>query len=78
MGVPEIYRRHIRDLGHVRFCRSDGGRAEAGYMGEAGDCGVRAFAHAMDWPYQEAYDYLREIAGKTPRDGYAKKNMHRA
>jgi hypothetical protein len=62
----------------------DGGRAAAGYKGQAGDCVTRAIAIATGRPYQEVYDGLREeIAGtrlrrkskrrgNTPRDGVPK------
>lgn len=37
---------------------NDGGRGAAGYKGNAGDCGVRAIAIAMERPYQEVYDEM--------------------
>lgn len=36
----------------------DGGRADAGYKGGAGDCVARSLAIAMQLPYQEVYDAL--------------------
>ena len=42
----------------VRFIRTDGGRAAAGYVGEAGDCVARAVAVASGRSYQEVYDAL--------------------
>jgi hypothetical protein len=39
---------------------NDGGREEAGYKGDAGDCGVRSVAIAFNLPYQEAYDMMKQ------------------
>lgn len=52
---------------------NDGGRAAAGYRGEAGDCVTRAIAIATELPYQQVYDSLHRIGGKTPRDGVKRK-----
>lgn len=42
----------------------DGGRMAAGFKGQTGDCGTRAYAIASDRPYKEVYDemiqYFRE------------------
>jgi len=40
----------------------DGGRAEAGFKGDAGDCVTRAFAIAGGEPYRYIYDSLKELA----------------
>lgn len=40
----------------------DGGRALAGYVGDAGDCVTRAIAIAAELPYQVVYDALHERA----------------
>lgn len=45
---------------------TDGGRAEAGFKGSTGDCGVRAAAIATGIPYREVYDEINRIA-KTER-----------
>ena len=42
----------------MKFVFDDGGRAEAGYKGLAGDCVVRAVAIAAELPYQDVYDAL--------------------
>lgn len=42
------------------FDYNDGGRKEAGYKGKAGDCVVRAIAIALELPYQQVYDELKE------------------
>lgn len=44
----------------MRFQYNDGGRADAGYKGHAGDCVVRAVAIVTGKPYQEIYDALSE------------------
>lgn len=40
----------------MKFHYHDGGRREAGYKGDTGDCVVRAIAIATDRAYQEVYD----------------------
>lgn len=58
------------------WVKDDGGRAAAGYTGEAGDCVTRAIAIASGRPYQEVYDALAaRIAeyGATRRDRVAKR-----
>jgi hypothetical protein len=45
---------------NLPFVFNDGGRAAAGYKGEAGDCVTRAIAIATGRPYQEIYDALSE------------------
>jgi hypothetical protein len=42
--------------------QDDGGRAAAGYRGEAGDCVCRAIAIAAQLPYQVVYDGLNSSA----------------
>ena len=44
----------------MNFEFNDGGRAAAGYKGNAGDCVCRAIAIVADLPYQEVYDRLAE------------------
>ena len=43
----------------LRFQFNDGGRAEAGFKGGAGDCVVRAIAIAARLPYLQVYEDLR-------------------
>lgn len=52
----------------IDFIYDDGGRAEAAFKGEAGDCVTRAIAIASGMPYREVYD-LVNVAGKqeTPK-----------
>lgn len=45
----------------MEFVLNDGGRAAAGYKGDAGDCVVRAIAIATGTPYQEVYDDLERM-----------------
>ena len=60
----------------MKFIVNDGGRAEAGYKGGAGDCVCRSIAIATGRPYQEVYDALwselREHAA-SHRDRVAKR-----
>lgn len=41
---------------------NDGGRQEAGFRGETGDCVVRAIAIATGIPYREVYDELHDAS----------------
>ena len=54
------------------FVRDDGGRAAAGFKGEARDCATLAIAIATGRPYREVYDALAELAGRTCRNGTPK------
>ena len=49
----------------MEFIYNDGGRAAAGYKGNAGDCVVRAICIATGMPYQQVYDDLLAIANKS-------------
>lgn len=61
------------------FVYNDGGRAAAGYKGNAGDCACRAITIATERPYKEVYyelsTLMKQDNGKnrrgnaTPRDG---------
>jgi hypothetical protein len=42
----------------LKFEVNDGGRAAAGYKGQAGDCVVRSIAIVTGLPYQKVYDDL--------------------
>lgn len=62
----------------------DGGRAESGFKGSAGDCVVRAIAIAAELPYRQVYDDLHQLmkdrrprknersSSTSPRDGVHK------
>lgn len=45
----------------LKYQYSDGGRAAAGFKGEAGDCAVRACALATGMPYLEVYNALQKL-----------------
>jgi hypothetical protein len=47
-----------KDLYHAPFKKNDGGRKEAGYIGQTGDCVTRAITIASGLPYQEVYDAM--------------------
>lgn len=44
----------------MRWVYDDGGRARAGFKGDAGDCVTRAIAIATGMEYREVYDDLAE------------------
>lgn len=44
----------------IKFTYNDGGRADSGYTGTAGDCVTRAVAIAAGISYKEVYDRLAE------------------
>jgi len=46
----------------LSWVKDDGGRADAGYTGDAGDCVVRSIAIAAQLPYATVYDALHDIA----------------
>ena len=48
------------------YTYNDGGRAEAGYMGDTRDCACRAIAIATGKPYKEVYDLINKY-GKEER-----------
>lgn len=55
----------------------DGGRAEAGFKGSAGDCSTRAIAIATGRSYADIYSTLTALSkatgGKTAREGVSRK-----
>ena len=54
----------------MKFIRDDGGRAAAGFKGEARDCVCRSVAIATGRPYREVYGSLNAIAkDERPRNG---------
>lgn len=59
----------------MTFQQNDGGRAAAGYSGDAGDCVTRAIAIATGKPYSEVYDALFALSrnyGETRRGRVAR------
>lgn len=61
----------------MSFKYNDGGRAEAGYKGTAGDCACRAIAIATGMSYQDAYDLINKTA-LTERHGKRKRGVSNA
>jgi len=59
------------------FNYNDGGRKNAGYKGETGDCVTRAVAIATGKPYQEVYDTINAI-GADERTGKKKRGKSNA
>ena len=55
-GADNLYRTM------TTFIYDDGGRRDAGYKGNPGDCVVRAIAIATGMPYQKVYDDLNALA----------------
>ena len=60
----------------MKFIRDDGGRAAAGYKGEAGDCVTRAVAIASGRPYREVYAALASIEGSRRQTANTRAVMH--
>ena len=56
------------------FQYNDGGRANAGFKGDTGDCVTRAIAIATEKPYKEVYNVLNQLA-KKERTGKRKKKV---
>lgn len=53
----------------VTYVRTDGGRADAGYKGEPGDCVCRAFVIASGQPYAKVYALINDLAKRERRKG---------
>lgn len=51
----------------MTFAYDDGGRAAAGYKGNAGDCAARSIAIATELPYQYVYDGINAVASRERR-----------
>lgn len=49
----------------ITWVQDDGGRAAAGFRGDAGDCVNRAIAIATGLPYVDVRDLINEVAGKA-------------
>lgn len=61
----------------ISFVYDDGGRADGGFAGEAGDCVTRAIAIALDLPYREVYDELARRMQETGKPRSARNGIHR-
>lgn len=55
----------------------DGGRGQAGYKGDTGDCAVRAVAIATGKPYKEVYDAINRVAQRERPRGSTKRSNAR-
>ncbi len=51
----------------MQFVFNDGGRAAAGFKGQAGDCVTRSISIATGLPYREVYDALNTLARRERR-----------
>lgn len=61
----------------MKYQFNDGGRAEAGYKGTAGDCVTRAIAIVTGKSYQEVYNALNDLA-QSERKGKRKSDVSAA
>ena len=57
----------------MRWIHDDGGRAAAGFKGQADDCVTRAIAIATGKPYREVYDEIN-YAARAERPGKNKRS----
>ena len=55
----------------------DGGRIDAGFRGEAGDCVTRAVAIALELDYRQVYDELARRRGATGKPRSARQGIPR-
>ena len=53
-----MFFRRLFSRSNLKFVNNDGGRAAAGYRGQAGDCVVRSIAIVTGLPYQKIYSDL--------------------
>jgi hypothetical protein len=60
------------------YIYDDGGRADAGFKGNAGDCVCRAIAIAAKLPYRQVYDRLAEGNATQRRSKRAAKRSRSA
>ena len=52
----------------IKYAYDDGGRRDAGYKGDTGDCAVRAIAIVTGKPYKVVY---KTMADRMKENGYA-------
>jgi hypothetical protein len=60
------------------FQLNDGGRGVAGFKGGAGDCVVRSIAIAVNLPYMQVYDDLRDANARYASERDNKLSRHLA
>ena len=53
-----MFFRKLFSSSNLKFINNDGGRAAAGYRGQAGDCVVRSIAIVSGLSYQKIYNDL--------------------
>lgn len=58
------------------FEQDDGGRAQAGFKGETGDCACRAVAIAAAMPYAQVYEELTQLGRDHERPRKGRKRSH--
>lgn len=56
----------------THFFKNDGGRAAAGFKGDARDCVIRAVAIATNKPYADVYREITLLSDKFTRTGVPK------
>jgi hypothetical protein len=61
----------------MQWTADDGGRADAGFIGEAGDCVARSIAIATGTPYRQVYDALADRSQAKGRPRSARNGMLR-
>ena len=59
----------------IEFVYDDGGRKDAGFKGQTGDCAVRAIAIAVEKDYGEVYHRINELARTHERRGKRKRGI---
>jgi hypothetical protein len=59
----------------MRWVYDDGGRADAGFRGDAGDCVARAIAIATGMAYREVYDDLADREAQLGRPRSARNGV---
>jgi hypothetical protein len=62
----------------MKWVYDDGGRAESGFRGQAGDCVTRAISIATGKPYREVYDEINMLAKTHERKGKRKRDISSA
>ena len=80
--VTELHQAHLKP--ERFYVYDDGGRALAGFKGQAGDCVCRAIAIATQLSYRTVYDDLNQLAkqarltAKNPKRDSARNGVSRA
>ena len=64
---------HIADVNKSLWAYHDGGRKEAGYLEEGGDCVIRSIAIATGTDYGSIWNQIESISDKSPDLGVQQK-----